>query len=79
MIVGEIPYCNVKIPDIITTVGHEGKQVPFPAKGNQLILSIMRSCLSLTKEGRPTFKEIVGQLQQRNKGTAPTKKSNLSE
>ena len=78
MIVGEIPYCNMKIQDIIQTVGHEGKQVPFPAKGNNLIISIMRSCLSMTKESRPTFKEIVGQLQQRNKGAASSKKSKFS-
>ncbi len=65
---GEIPYCNMPISDIIATVGYDGKQINLPTKGNQVILAIMKSCLELDKHGRPTFKQIVGQLQQRNKG-----------
>lgn len=64
---GEIPYYNIAISDIIATVGYEGKQISLPTKGNTLILSIMKSCLSLNKEERPTFKNIVDQLQQRTK------------
>ena len=77
MMTGEIPWKNVAINDIITTVGYEKKQIPLPTKGNSLILSILKSCLSLDKNSRPTFKEIVGQLQQRNKGALVTKKSKL--
>jgi len=65
---GEIPYCNMPISDIIATVGYDGKQINLPTKGNQVILAIMKSCLELDKNSRPTFKQIVGQLQQRNKG-----------
>ncbi len=74
---GEIPYYNVPINEIITNVGSEGKQVQLPTKGNPIILALMKSCLSLTKYDRPTFKEIVGQLQQRNKTNLPSKKRNL--
>jgi len=65
---GEIPYCNMPISDIIATVGYDGKQVNLPTKGNPVILAIMKSCLELDIHARPTFKQIVGQLQQRNKG-----------
>ena len=74
---GEIPFKNVPINNIISTVGFERKQLPLPTKGNPLLLSILKSCLSLDKSGRPTFKEIVGQLQQRNKGALVPKKSNF--
>ena len=65
---GEIPYCNMPISDIIATVGYDGKQINLPTKGNAVILSIMKNCLDLDRDNRPTFKQIVGQLQQRNKG-----------
>lgn len=74
MITGEIPYHKVPISDIIATVGYEGKQINMPTKGNPLIVSIMKSCLSLDKTARPTFKQIVDGLQQRNKGASSTNK-----
>lgn len=76
MVTSEIPYLNTPIKDIINTVGYERKQIPVPTKGNMFILNMMRGCLSLDRDARPTFKEIVGQLQQRNKGALVTKKSN---
>lgn len=77
MMACEIPFKNVSINDIISSVGFDKKQLPLPTKGNALLLSILKSCLSLKKHDRPTFKEIVGQLQQRNKGVLVTKKSNV--
>jgi Protein tyrosine kinase. len=65
------------ISDIIATVGFDKKQIPLPTKGPALLLNIMKSCLSLEKEERPSFKEILNQLQQRNKGVLNVpKKSN---
>lgn len=75
MVTSEIPYLNTPIKDIINTVGYERKQIPVPTKGNAFILNMMRGCLSLDRDERPTFKEIVGQLQQRNKGALVTKKN----
>jgi len=74
MVTSEIPYLNTPIKDIINTVGYERKQIPVPTKGNAFILNMMRGCLSLDRDSRPTFKEIVGQLQQRNKGALVTNK-----
>jgi hypothetical protein len=54
--------------EIIDTVGHQGKQVNLPTKGNYTILSMVRSCLNLRKEERPTFKEILNILQNKGKG-----------
>jgi len=67
LLTGEIPYYQTPISEIIATVGYEGKQVNLPSKGNSIILSIMKNCLNLDKHQRPTFKQIVDQLQQRNK------------
>lgn len=78
MVTSEIPYLNTPIKDIINTVGYERKQIPVPTRGNAFILNMMRGCLSLDRDTRPTFKEIVGQLQQRNKGAlVTTKKSKI--
>ncbi len=64
---GDIPYYNTPINDIISLVGYQRKQVALPTKGNSIILSIMKNCLNLDKKKRPTFKQIVEQLQLRNK------------
>lgn len=74
LVTGEIPYHRSQIRDIIASVGYEGKQVPVPAKGPPLILSIMKNCLTLNPYERLSFKEILNQLQQRNKGLNKTDK-----
>mmetsp|Transcript_27799 Transcript_27799/g.24426 ORF Transcript_27799/g.24426 Transcript_27799/m.24426 type:complete len:361 (-) Transcript_27799:923-2005(-) len=77
LITGEIPYYNVPISDIIVNVGQEKKQVPIPTKGPPLIVKIVGDCLNFDPKERPSFKEILSQLQQRNKsGTLSNQKKN---
>lgn len=75
----EIPYMGLSRAEIIENVGNQGKQVALPTKGHPLLLALVKSCLNLKKEERPTFKEILNQLQQRNKGSLPQKKSKMKK
>mgnify|MGYP000909745387 CR=1 FL=1 len=73
MITGEIPYYNMNVNEIILKVGWEGKQVEIPTRGNPLIIEIMKMCLNLERENRPTFKEIIDHLQPKLKDSRKTK------
>ncbi len=73
MLTGEIPYYHMHVNEIILKVSWEGKQVEIPTRGNPLIIEIMKKCLNLEREKRPTFKEIIDHLQPKLKDTRKSK------
>ena len=73
MITGEIPYYSMNVNEIILKVGWEGKQVEIPTRGNPLIIQIMKMCLKLERDKRPTFREITDELQGKLKDARNSK------
>eukprot|EP01016_Furgasonia_blochmanni_P029901 TRINITY_DN3127_c0_g1_i1.p1 TRINITY_DN3127_c0_g1~~TRINITY_DN3127_c0_g1_i1.p1 ORF type:complete len:881 (+),score=200.72 TRINITY_DN3127_c0_g1_i1:144-2786(+) len=67
MVTCVVPYKGYSVWQIIASVGYDNKQVEIPKKGNKLILEIIRLCLNYEREKRPTFKQILEMLQNRNK------------
>ena len=63
----------MNVNEIILKVGLEGKHVDIPTRGNPLIIQIMKQCLNIEREKRPTFKEIVDKLPPRHKDTRKAK------
>ena len=68
MVVGEVPYNGLSVPQIIGSVGYDNLQVPLPKQGNGLILKIMERSLDRERKKRPTFNQIVEFLQNKNRG-----------
>lgn len=68
MVVGEIPYNGLSVPQIIGSVGYDVLQVPLPKNGNSMILKIMERSLNRERNKRPRFNEIVETLQNKNRG-----------
>ena len=67
----------MNVNEIVFKVGWEGKQVEIPTRGNPLIIQIMKMCLNLEREKRPTFKEIIDTLQPKLKDSRKLKVSFL--
>ena len=68
MVMGEVPYNGLSVPQIIGSVGYDNLQVPLPKQGNSMILKILERCLDRERAKRPTFSQLVEILQNKNRG-----------
>jgi serine/threonine protein kinase len=68
MVMCEVPYNGLSVPQIIGSVGYDNLQVPLPIQGNSMILSILERSLDRDRRKRPTFAHIVEILQNKNRG-----------
>jgi len=68
MVMCEVPYNGLSVPQIIGSVGYDNLQVPLPIQGNSMILSILERSLDRDRRQRPTFAHIVEILQNKNRG-----------
>ncbi len=68
MVMGEVPYNGLSVPQIIGSVGYDNLQVPLPKQGNGLILKIIERSLDRDRKKRPMFNQIVEFIQNNNRG-----------
>lgn len=65
MLTGQIPYKDLSTAEIVKLVGNdETHHIPIPKYLNKLFLGIFIACTHRDMSARPTFKQIVEELEK---------------
>ncbi|CAD8166913.1 unnamed protein product [Paramecium pentaurelia] len=80
IITQQIPYEGLSQTQIIGSVGYGQDQVPIPSHSNPpILLQLAKKCLKKNPDERPTFADIVNEIQQGQKTDAKLKKQAIEQ
>ncbi|CAK79445.1 unnamed protein product (macronuclear) [Paramecium tetraurelia] len=80
IITQQIPYEGLSQTQIIGSVGYGQDQVPIPFQSNPpILLHLAKKCLKKNPDERPTFADIVNEIQQGQKTDAKLKKQAIRQ
>lgn len=61
---GQVPWENMHPMQVVGAVGFQGKTLELPEKGDKFLIGLCKRCMSSKPYDRPTFHQVVQELEQ---------------